>query len=250
MMGLGNSLIHVGTGSKVLQTYPNKFTPIGILVAPGAIGVTTGTLAGKAGIPYFWLLGFLLLAICVGFLSKWPENLPVKENIVKPVIKRSGIIYSSILISAVIVVRSFIGSNIIFSWKTDIILLWVLTLVIAAGKALGGMTADKYGWFKTGALGLLLSIPGIIFFADTAWAGLVGILLFNLTMPITVFLLYRLMSGRPAFSFGLSCLALYLGFIPAYFLPAGLLTSQITLTILILLSVLALYFAYKLYFNK
>jgi len=247
MLGLGNSFIHVGAGSKILQAYPNRFAPIGIFVAPGAIGVTLGTLAGKFGIQQFWLLGFLLLAVCFVFLSLWPKNNTPTNNSTDVFNKKPGLLYVAILISVVIAVRSYIGSNIIFPWKTDLTLLWLLTFFIAAGKVLGGITADKYGWLKVGVLGLLISIPGIIFFVNIPWAGLGAILLFNLTMPITLFLLYKLIPDRPAFSFGISCLALYMGFVPVYFLPA---TNQFVLTLLIAMSALSLYFAYKLYFKK
>jgi hypothetical protein len=59
-----------------------------------------------------------------------------------------------------------------------------------------------------------VATPLLAFGADNAGAGLTGVFLVNLTMPVTLAAIANLLSGRPAFAFGLASLALELGALP------------------------------------
>ena len=52
---------------------------------------------------------------------------------------------------------------------------------------------------------------------SSMWSGTAGTLLFNMTMPITLVLLYRTFPKWPGISFGLLTFALFIGFLPSYF---------------------------------
>jgi len=60
--------------------------------------------------------------------------------------------------------------------------------------------------------GLALSIPLLAFAPDLAALAILGVLLFNLTMPVTLAATANLLRGRPGLAFGLTCLALEVGF--------------------------------------
>ena len=47
--------------------------------------------------------------------------------------------------------------------------------------------------------------------------GIFALLLFNMTMPITLYLLVRRWEELPGFSFGLLTFGLFLGFLPVYY---------------------------------
>ena len=80
-----------------------------------------------------------------------------------------------------------------------------------AGKTLGGFVCDRLGAAKTAWLSIPLAAVCIAFFSGYAVPSLLGQLLLNLTMPVTLWLLYRAMPGEPAFAFGLAASALWPG---------------------------------------
>ena len=46
--------------------------------------------------------------------------------------------------------------------------------------------------------------------------GILALFLFNMTMPVTLYLLIRRLPSYPGFSFGFLTFGLFLGFLPAY----------------------------------
>ena len=61
----------------------------------------------------------------------------------------------------------------------------------------------------------MLAAAGVLFwFADSPYAGVAAIFLFNMSMPMTLCALARRMPGCKGFSFGLLTFALFLGFLP------------------------------------
>ena len=63
------------------------------------------------------------------------------------------------LILLSIAVRALLGFLVGFSWETQPGLLIVLTLAAVAGKALGGILADRWGWLRVGVGALVASLP-------------------------------------------------------------------------------------------
>lgn len=48
-------------------------------------------------------------------------------------------------------------------------------------------------------------------------AGILALLFFNMTMPLTLFLMWNEMREQPGLAFGVLTFALFLGFLPVYF---------------------------------
>ena len=80
-----------------------------------------------------------------------------------------------------VAVRSMVGLGLVFPWKSDLSLLFVLTGAIVAGKALGGVLGDKFGWTSVAVTGLAVSIPLLTFFPQVPILAIFGIFLFQLT---------------------------------------------------------------------
>jgi len=91
-----------------------------------------------------------------------------------------------------------------------------LMLAAFAGKAAGGIVGDRFGWLSTSVGALLLSLPLIAFLGHLPVALIAGFLLFQMTMPVTLTAVERLMPGRPGTAFGLACLALIAGSLLAF----------------------------------
>jgi len=251
LAGLGNALFHVGAGSICLNLTPKKASAPGIFVATGAVGVLAGTVLGKSGQFIAWPLILTLIILCFFVLViKKPDMNYKKEEILNNKVNYFQIILILILLS--IAIRSLVGVAIVFPWKTDMGLLIALTLAVVLGKGLGGLLADKFGWLKVAVGALVLSIPFLVFGANLPFIAIVGMFLFNITMPVTLVAISNILPGRPGFAFGLTCLALVLGSLPIYIYygVSQFLSSELSILIIILISSVALFYGLRTYFMK
>ncbi len=247
-IGIGNALFHVGGGSISLNLTPGKAAAPGIYVAPGALGLLVGTLLAKTGkfnAPLLVLI-VAVLSVCIIFISKPYMNYSPRKNQVD---KKS---YTELVLALVMLsisVRSLVGSLMVFPWKVNLTLLVILTVAIALGKALGGVIADRFGWIRIAVGALILSLPLIVFGSSVPFLAIAGMFLFNMTMPVTLVLISNTLHGRPGFAFGLTCLAILLGALPALLGVSNIPHAQYLAPVTILISALALYYGITLY-NK
>ncbi|PIR78573.1 MAG: hypothetical protein COU28_00895 [Candidatus Magasanikbacteria bacterium CG10_big_fil_rev_8_21_14_0_10_36_16] len=244
--GIGNALFHVGGGSISLNLTPKKASAPGIYVAPGALGLLVGTLLGKNGQFIVWPAILILAILCLlMFVIKKPEMNYEQEEIKENKFNYFEFILLLVLLS--ISIRSLVGSVLVFPWKTNIDLLFVLTGAVVIGKGLGGILADKFGWIKIAVGALVLSIPFLVFGANIPLLAIIGMFLFNITMPITLVAISNILPGRPGFAFGLTTLALILGVIPAFFSIRQILANNWLVFSIIIISALALYYGLRKY---
>ena len=71
--------------------------------------------------------------------------------------------------------------------------------------------------------------------------------LFQATMPITLTAISNMLPGRPGFAFGLTCLALIIGALPAFTELKTYYSSGLLTLLTILITAAALYVALRLY---
>jgi FSR family fosmidomycin resistance protein-like MFS transporter len=247
LAGFGNALFHIGGGTISLNLTKNKAAAPGIFVAPGASGLLIGTLYGKSGSFTAWPLLIIIAVLCtLMYYTKSPE-INYKTDV-----KINTDYFESIilLLLITIVARSVIGSVVVLPWKSDIFLLATLTSGIVLGKAFGGIIGDKYGWQKAGVISLLISAPLLAFGAAIPYAAILGMFLFNFTMPITLVAISNTLPGRPGFSFGLTTLALVIGVLPAYAGAGSFLSQSPSVFAIIISSAVVLYYALLLYSKK
>lgn len=248
LAGIGNALFHVGAGSICLNLTPQKASAPGIFVAPGAIGLMVGTLLGKSGQFIAWPFVLALAVLCMLMFFVQKPSINYQTEIPKETSFNSfELILLLILFS--ITVRSMVGMVIEFPWKTDMNLLVVLTVAVVAGKAVGGILADKFGWVRIACGSLFLSIPFLVFGTNSAWLAITGMFLFNFTMPVTLVIISNVLPGRPGFAFGLTCLALLIGALPAFTNLKHVLNGQTFIFVIIVLSLISLYFGLQRYFS-
>jgi FSR family fosmidomycin resistance protein-like MFS transporter len=246
LLGIGNALFHIGGGIISLNLTPRKATAPGIFVAPGAIGLLVGTLLGKSGnfIAWTFLPAIAALVILI-FLVPCPALHYEKSG--PSEIRQFRFEYILYLVLFVIAIRSLVGFAIVFPWKTDVNWLVMLTLCVALGKGLGGFLADKVGWKLTAVGSLILSVPLLTLGTHIPVLGIVGMFLFNITMPVTLTLVSNLIPGKPGTAFGLTCAALLLGTLPAFSELQPRLNNLVIIDAIILVSALALYFSLSFY---
>ncbi len=244
LAGIGNALFHIGGGIITLDLASGKATLPGIYVAPGALGLMIGTLIGKNG--HFIAWPFILLLMIFAMLAlripkpetTAPRELPADLRWFETII---------LLLLVSIAIRGMVGAALVLPWKSDRVLLVVLTLAIVLGKAFGGILGDQFGWTTVAVSGLIISAPLLTFFAQMPVLAILGIFLFNLSMPITLICLARMLPGKNGFAFGLTALALILGALPTFTQLHTLTSQPMFIFATTLISIAALYSALHLY---
>ena len=217
--GIGNGLFHVGGGIDVLNISKDKPTLLGIFVSPGALGIYLGTILGKQdSIPILLMVMALLMIGAFILLVNFTYNRSFRSDNV-PIsfrgITSSGTIVAVSCFLAVVCLRSYIGLISSFPWKSQWV--WGIGYIcsVVIGKIAGGFLAVKLGAMKASIISLGLATI-LFLFSGYPVFGIAAVLFFNMSMPITLWAVARLLTGSKGFSFGLLTFGLFLGFIPVY----------------------------------
>ncbi len=230
VLGIGNALFHVGGGVGTIHEDGGRMWKgrgLGVFVAPGALGLYFGTLAGKSGV---WRSGLGIAGVCMALfgagaaycaylqrrmgrsggagngLESLPDSVPTGTFRLWPVT----------VCLAVVILRSYMGMAVDFSWKSGVPAGALAVLALAAGKTAGGFAAARYGLRGTAVISLGAAAVCYLFPASMP-LGLGALFLFNMTMPMTLYFLVCHMSRMPGFAFGILTFGLFLGFLPPYF---------------------------------
>ena len=246
LAGAGNALFHVGAGAMVLAGSKGRATPAGVFVAPGALGLGLGIMLGRKllTVPTWPLLVAVVAASLMVWLVSLPEE-PAKVQPAEPAAHpRRLVLLIVTLLAFSVAVRSLVGTVGCDGCTRGLFLGVALPLTAFAGKLVGGFLADRFGWIELGVAALLASAPLLAFSNGDLWLALPGLLVFQMTMPVTLSATYRAMPSRPGLGFGILCLALVAGTLPAY-LPGGWRPQGYSLLFLVLGSAAALYFGLR-----
>ncbi|MCL2671850.1 MAG: hypothetical protein FWF10_07425 [Clostridiales bacterium] len=216
-LGIGNALFHVGGGLDVLNISEKKSSALGVFVSPGAFGIFFGTMLGRGGAIVEWPL-LLALSVFAGliFTLRPMQKEAYKGNAPLSLEGAARLLPSAFCLFLVVCLRSYAGLALQFPWKGTG--QWGVALVTAVvlGKALGGFAADRFGAKLVSCISL--GVAAILFlFPQVPILGVLSVLLFNMTMPITLWAMAKSFPGAKGFSFGLLTFALFLGFLPVYF---------------------------------
>lgn len=232
VLGLGNALFHIGGG--VATIYEDKEKQwkgrgLGVFVAPGALGLYLGTLLAKneAVTAWLWGAGILMVLLCAGMLYRQICDGRQKSGIVKyggrqelGIVGRQppvqGTVWLAVCCFVVVVLRSYIGIVVTFPWKTTLAAGLLSVVAIVGGKMAGGFCGARYGYLRTAVISLLAAAVCYLF-STVLPMGIAALFLFNMTMPITLYLLICGFPQMPGFAFGCLTFALFLGFLPEYF---------------------------------
>lgn len=214
MAGLGNAAFHVGGGLETMSLSQERAGPLGLFVSPGAVGLFLGTLMGKGSTLPLWLPPLMLLCTAVCLYGSRQERTSDYGTVTLPQLNVTAL--PMVLLFAVVVLRSYVGVTLSFSWKSKGQWALVLVLATAMGKATGGYLADRFGFLKTAAISLVLSAVCLLL-SSVPLCGTAAIFLFNMTMPLTLWASARLLPGTKGFAFGILTFGLFLGFLPAAF---------------------------------
>ena len=156
--GIGNACFHVGGGIDVLNRSERRAAPLGIFVAPGALGIFLGTMLGRAGTEAaVWIGGLLILSAVViraaaGREKLWltSGNAPFSFSVPSSSVPSDRTLMAAACFLAAVILRSYSGMIQNFPWKETLAGSGlILAGAVVLGKMAGGVLADKLGIQRT-----------------------------------------------------------------------------------------------------
>lgn len=256
IIALGNALIHVDGAEKTLSNSSGKITPNALFVGGGSFGVITGRLLGKLYNSYMIIIPMFLILSAIVFLLVFAYDKKVAQDLEneadKPISapdvandKMPAVLLTLIIIFAV-AVRGYIGYAIPTGWSVDSFHLIILYSYMGLGKMLGGVVTDKFGYKKATIISIAGALPFLLFGNTFPLISLTGVLLYSMSMPITVGIIYSKFPSSPAFAFGITTIGLFIGSLPEFFfaLP-NLITQQIVVAVLSLIALVLILISLK-----
>jgi FSR family fosmidomycin resistance protein-like MFS transporter len=242
LIGIGNSTFHVGGGAAVLKGSSNKATPLGIFVAPGSMGLLLGMLFPS--IMIYVSIALLLISIGLIWMKEYQSIEPSKDSSTFSMSGMNKKVYTLIIIAIILIsvsVRSMASYSISYPWKNTITLSILLGVFVMMGKAAGGFILDKIKAVPVIILSVLISGPVIAFLSSSILPSLVGQFLINCSMPLTLYMLYRMLPDYPGFAFGLAASFLF----PGMAVGLGLQLSNFIILLIFMSNAILLYIAVK-----
>ena len=220
LAGVGNACFHVGAGAVVLRQAQGRADSAGLFVGPGALGLVVGVWLGGQTLPWRAPCVALLALAGVFLLCRLPQ--PARLPSLRPAGGWGGALaLLNVLLLGSVLIRSTAGGLLAGHWRASLCAFLALGGAAMLGKACGGLLADRYGWRFISALALLVCAPLLWFgLRQDTGAGhlsaamicaLLGMFVFQLTMPVTLVAVSLPLRAWPGLAFGLPCLALLLG---------------------------------------
>ena len=219
LLAIGNALFHSAGGLSVLNISQKHAGPSGIFIATGAIGVFLGTQSAqmeRLQIAFSLLVLLFLCALITLVVQKVNKKYWNVHNVSFDISKLSfNTLLAIALLSLVVALRSYAGMAMAFPWKSEMLLLVLSVLGVFAGKALGGMVADRIGFRTTAIFSLIVAATLFVPSWEIPVMGLLGVFFFNFTMSITLASLANILPNAKGTAFGLASFSLAVGALPA-----------------------------------
>ena len=219
LLAIGNALFHSAGGLSVLNISQKHAGPSGIFIATGAIGVFLGTQSAQMGrlqIAFSLLVLLFLCALITLVVQKVNKKYWNVHNASFDIPRlSSNTLLAIALLSLVVALRSYVGMVTAFPWKSEMLLLVLSILGVFAGKALGGVVADRIGFRTTAIFSLIAAATLFVPSWEMPPMGLLAVFFFNFTMSITLASLANILPNAKGTAFGLASFSLAVGALPA-----------------------------------
>ena len=219
LLAIGNALFHSAGGLSVLNISQKHAGPSGIFIATGAIGVFLGTQSAQMGrlqIAFSLLVLLFLCALITLVVQKVNKKYWNVHNVSYDIPRlSSNTLLAIALLSLVVALRSYVGMVMAFPWKSEMLLLVLSILGVFAGKALGGVVADRIGFRTTAIFSLIAAATLFVPSWEMPPMGFLAVFFFNFTMSITLASLANILPNAKGTAFGLASFSLAVGALPA-----------------------------------
>ena len=242
LLAVGNALFHCAGGLCVLNISQKHAGPSGIFIATGAVGVFLGTFSAQYGrlqVAFSLLVLLFLCASITRVVQKVNKKYWNIHNVPFAIPEFSSrTLLAIFLLCFVVALRSYTGMVMAFPWKSEMLLFALSILGVFAGKALGGMVADRIGFRTTAIFSLIAAATLFVPSWEMPLMGLLAVFFFNFTMAITLASLANILHEAKGTAFGLASFSLAIGALPA--LMGLRLEHPLVLSAMSLISALAL----------
>ena len=216
VLAIGNCMIHVEGAETTLRISAGRMTPSALFVSGGSFGLITGQILAMNKIP-IWIILIVNLLIIIPVIKcskyKYMNNKISKYNYSNKKLSSKTII---VLATIVVIIRAYMGYAIPTSWKTTISQVVLLYCFMGVGKAMGGILIDSIGIRKTALLSTIGALPFLLFGDNIMYLSLIGVMMFSMTMAVTLALIVSEMMQKPGVAFGLTTVGLFLGTVPIF----------------------------------
>ena len=204
ILGLGNALFHLGGGVGTIHEDEEKGRQgrgLGVFVAPGALGLYLGTQLAKGEVTSMLsllIINGLVAVFCLGWCRHRMQSQKKMPAIVAESTMEKEGLFLLLGCLVVVVLRSYIGMTVGFSWKNTVLAGTVAVLAVVLGKVAGGFAAAGIGMCRSVVGSLALSALCFLM-SENMVAGVLALFFFNMTMPITLYLLVQRLKGLAGF---------------------------------------------------
>ena len=243
VLSIGNCMIHIQGAETTLRTSNGQMAPSAIFVSGGSFGVITGKILAmyNVPIPFVIIINLLMLipiAICNKYVYLIDDKNLEKYNFSNKNINSKVIITLAVF---VVIVRAYMGYGIPTTWNKTLIQTILLYCSMGIGKAMGGILIDSIGIKKTALLSTIGSLPFLLFGNNVMAISLIGIMMFSMTMAVTLGLIVSEIKKYPGVAFGFTTIGLFLGSLPVFvFKINSILINCLMVTILTVASIIVL----------
>ena len=215
LLGLGNAFFHVAGGHYTISSTKKDIIAMGLFVSTGAIGVGLGQLFNHEAI----IITMASILVVGGILILFSQdNIKIeeeKEELIEIENEPKWNIYGLvILVLLVVFLRSLVGTLPLRGFSPSVEILLLIYVFSGLGKFLGGVLTKYLGLVKTILISGIISTVMFGLFSFNPVCFLIGILVFNFSMPIALNYAVVLIKDRPGLAFGALAAMLVLGSIP------------------------------------
>lgn len=210
LIGIANAIFHVVGGKYTVYLSKDKSAYLGLFVALGASGLAIGTyIYTPFLLPLLVSITAILGLICWLLKDEYEEDFKQHPQ---PQLLNEEKKYV-IILSLAVTIRAIIGKAAPPLFEATTFVLVGIGVFSTLGKIIGGILADKIGIRLTVWITLPLAFVGYLCFRENSIIYLCSTLLFNTTMPITLFLSNQNMKQREGLSFGILAFTLFPGYL-------------------------------------
>jgi len=215
----GNAMIHLYAAELTLRGSKGKMTPSAVFVAGGSFGVISGKLLEMYGVPVLYIIIISAFSLALIIIADSFEGLYDEKNLEEYNFSNENAGRITVIVLAVIVVtvRSYMGYGIPTAWNKTVLQNIALFCFMGIGKAVGGILIDFIGIKKTAFISTLCAMPLLMFGNSRMYISLFGVMMFSMTMAVTLALLVSELKKTPGIAFGFTTIGLFLGLVPVFF---------------------------------
>lgn len=245
-LGVGNQIFHVAGGKVCTNISTQKSSHLGVFVSLGAIGLAIGgNLYQYQFIPYLAIGLYLILVIASIILTDTVLNIDSSTKVGNPLLGKKQVIISVLFLLLAVFIRSFLGKIIHYEFTMNLKLLLLLPSAAALGKFIGGFIRDRFGSFYTVLVSMSLAAIILIAFSQSPILMMIGLIMINISMPITLFELNKLLPGKEGFNFGILAGILFPGVVIGLLYQYQAISYIIVVLIASILAILSMYYIKK-----